>query len=145
MTKGEDGKLTCTIKDNDGKLTEITGCDQVMMATGRAPKTHGLGLEEVGVKIGRSCASSGLKIRSNCSTALRPYSTLVGRWWEVAMCSVCYVILVTALLINLDAATALIINLGGTCGRKAHHIYYPQYGVMTPGYLALKAANKPHP
>jgi len=53
VTKGDDGKLTCTIKDKDGKLTEIIGCDHVMMATGRAPKTDGLGLEEVGVKIGK--------------------------------------------------------------------------------------------
>jgi hypothetical protein len=52
VSQGDDGKLVCTIRDNEGKLKEITGCDHVMMATGRAPKIDGLGLEEVGVKTG---------------------------------------------------------------------------------------------
>ncbi|KAF6238213.1 hypothetical protein COO60DRAFT_1653034, partial [Scenedesmus sp. NREL 46B-D3] len=47
------GLLTCVVADKDGNQTEITDNDQVMMATGRAPKVGNLGLEEVGVQLGK--------------------------------------------------------------------------------------------
>jgi len=47
------GKLTLVIKHGpSGEMREIGGLDQVMMATGRAPRTVGLGLEEAGVELG---------------------------------------------------------------------------------------------
>jgi glutathione reductase (NADPH) len=49
------GKLTLVVKHTpSGEKREISGLDQVMMATGRAPRTGGLGLEEAGVELGKN-------------------------------------------------------------------------------------------
>eukprot|EP00798_Chlamydomonas_sp_ICE-L_P027078 gene27078-2310_t len=53
VTKQADGKLTLVIKDKDGNNTPLTDIDVVVMATGRSPKVQGLGLEDVGVKLGK--------------------------------------------------------------------------------------------
>lgn len=52
VKKQPNGKLTVVIKKADGSTAEIADNDQVLMATGRAPNIEGLGLEEVGVKLG---------------------------------------------------------------------------------------------
>lgn len=52
VRKAGDGTLTVVLKGKDGQTSELTGADQVLMATGRVPKTQGLGLEEAGVKLG---------------------------------------------------------------------------------------------
>ena len=48
-----DGRLTVVFKDAGGATVEVADNDQVLMATGRSPKTDGLGLEAVGVKTGK--------------------------------------------------------------------------------------------
>ncbi|WIA30313.1 hypothetical protein OEZ86_000401 [Tetradesmus obliquus] len=53
VRKQPNGLLTCVVADKDGNQTEITDNDHVMMATGRSPKVGGLGLEEVGVALGK--------------------------------------------------------------------------------------------
>ncbi|KIZ07910.1 glutathione reductase (NADPH) [Monoraphidium neglectum] len=45
IVKQPDGRLTVVLEDGEGNT--------VLMATGRAPKTAGLGLEEAGVKLGK--------------------------------------------------------------------------------------------
>eukprot|EP00189_Rhodosorus_marinus_P003027 CAMPEP_0113961348 /NCGR_PEP_ID=MMETSP0011_2-20120614/5252_1 /TAXON_ID=101924 /ORGANISM="Rhodosorus marinus" /LENGTH=468 /DNA_ID=CAMNT_0000972965 /DNA_START=199 /DNA_END=1605 /DNA_ORIENTATION=+ /assembly_acc=CAM_ASM_000156 len=47
IEKEEDGTLKVTLRD--GGILEV---DQVMYATGRAPKSRGIGLEDVGVELG---------------------------------------------------------------------------------------------
>ena len=47
IEKGGDGKLTVTCEPKDGDSYKIDGLDLVMMATGRAPATKNIGLEEV--------------------------------------------------------------------------------------------------
>ena len=47
IEKGSDGKLTVTAEPKDGEPYTVSGFDIVMMATGRAPTTKGLGLEDV--------------------------------------------------------------------------------------------------
>lgn len=53
VIKQENGKLTCVVADKEGNKVEIKDNDQVMMATGRVPKIQGLGLEQVGVQLGK--------------------------------------------------------------------------------------------
>lgn len=53
VRKQPDGRLTAVLADKEGKTIEVADNDKVMMATGRAPKVQGLGLEEVGVKLGK--------------------------------------------------------------------------------------------
>ncbi|PNW78971.1 hypothetical protein CHLRE_09g396252v5 [Chlamydomonas reinhardtii] len=52
VSKQPNGKLSLVVKGPDGATSTLTDLDQVMMATGRVPKTSGLGLEEAGVKMG---------------------------------------------------------------------------------------------
>ncbi|KAG2453963.1 hypothetical protein HYH02_001010 [Chlamydomonas schloesseri] len=52
VSKQANGKLSLVVKGPDGATSTLTDLDQVMMATGRVPKTSGLGLEEAGVKMG---------------------------------------------------------------------------------------------
>ncbi|KAJ9508896.1 hypothetical protein QJQ45_028222 [Haematococcus lacustris] len=52
VRKQADGRLTVVFSAKDGGSYEIADNDQVLMATGRVPNTHGLGLEEAGVKVG---------------------------------------------------------------------------------------------
>jgi len=52
VKRGADGKLTVVVRDKDGGLSEVSGNDTVLMATGRTPRTGNLGLEQVGVKMG---------------------------------------------------------------------------------------------
>lgn len=47
IEKGGDGKMTVTCEPKDGEPYTISGLDIVMMATGRAPATKNIGLEEV--------------------------------------------------------------------------------------------------
>ena len=47
IEKGGDGKLTVTCEPKDGEAYTIGDLDLVMMATGRAPATKNIGLEEV--------------------------------------------------------------------------------------------------
>ena len=47
IEKGSDGKLTVTCESKEGEPYKLDGLDLVMMATGRAPATKELGLEEV--------------------------------------------------------------------------------------------------
>ena len=47
IEKGSDGKLTVTAEPKDGEPYTVGGFDIVMMATGRAPSTKGIGLEDV--------------------------------------------------------------------------------------------------
>lgn len=54
VRKQDNGLLTILLADKEGNKCEITDNDQVFMATGRAPKVSGLGLENVGVKLGKS-------------------------------------------------------------------------------------------
>jgi hypothetical protein len=59
VLKQPNGKLTCVIKCADGSTQQITDNDAVMMATGRVPKTRGLGLQvRVGV-LGRGGGEGG--------------------------------------------------------------------------------------
>ncbi|KAG2495814.1 hypothetical protein HYH03_006055 [Edaphochlamys debaryana] len=61
-----DGKLSLTVKAVEGgATTTLTDLDQVMMATGRAPKTQGLGLEEAGVTMG---AKGEIVVNDFCRT-----------------------------------------------------------------------------
>eukprot|EP00877_Chromochloris_zofingiensis_P011984 jgi/Chrzof1/7039/Cz02g08150.t1 len=53
VRKQDNGLLTILLADKEGNKCEITDNDQVFMATGRAPKVSGLGLENVGVKLGK--------------------------------------------------------------------------------------------
>ena len=54
VEKRGDGKLAVVLRDAaTGETSEIAGNDAVMMATGRHPKVSGLGLDAVGVKLGR--------------------------------------------------------------------------------------------
>jgi len=50
IVKNDDGTFTLKCESNDGDKFEQT-CDVVMMATGRKPKTEGLGLEQLGVEM----------------------------------------------------------------------------------------------
>lgn len=53
VIKQPNGKLTLIIKHGPtGETRELRDLDQVMMATGRAPRTSGLGLEAAGVELG---------------------------------------------------------------------------------------------
>jgi glutathione reductase (NADPH) len=52
VVKQPDGRLTVSLSSKDGSSVEIKDNDQVLMATGRVPKTQGLGLESAGVKLG---------------------------------------------------------------------------------------------
>ena len=47
IEKGSDGKLTVTAEPKDGEPYTVGGFDIVMMATGRAPSTKNIGLEDV--------------------------------------------------------------------------------------------------
>lgn len=51
IERSSDGKLTVTYKDDAGKESSVSGVDHLIWATGRTPETHGIGLEEVGVKL----------------------------------------------------------------------------------------------
>lgn len=53
IKKQEDGRFTVVLKSANGTLSEVNDNDQVLMATGRAPNTKGLGLEEAGVQTGQ--------------------------------------------------------------------------------------------
>ncbi|GBF98807.1 glutathione chloroplastic [Raphidocelis subcapitata] len=53
VTRQPDGRFAVTLVGEDGSRTVIKDNDQVLMATGRAPKTSGLGLESAGVKLGK--------------------------------------------------------------------------------------------
>nr|QBY35585.1 glutathione reductase 1 [Dunaliella salina] len=52
VKKQPDGKLTVVMTAKDGSKVEIADNDHVLMATGRAPNTENLGLEEAGVQLG---------------------------------------------------------------------------------------------
>lgn len=52
IEKADDGALTVHLKDGKSPIA----CDAVLFATGRRPKTDGLGLEEVGVALNESGA-----------------------------------------------------------------------------------------
>lgn len=52
VSKQANGKLSLVVEAKDGQRTTLTDLDQVMMATGRVPKTSGLGLSEAGVSLG---------------------------------------------------------------------------------------------
>ena len=47
VVKDSDGKLTMTAKNNDDKEVTVDGIDYILMATGRKPASHGLGLDKV--------------------------------------------------------------------------------------------------
>ena len=47
IVKGPDGKLTLHAESKQGEKLALEGLDHVLMATGRAPNTRNLGLEEV--------------------------------------------------------------------------------------------------
>ncbi|KAK9822833.1 hypothetical protein WJX81_008309 [Elliptochloris bilobata] len=51
IVKGPDGKLTVHADVKDGEPVVLEGLDHVLMATGRKPNTHNLGLEEAGVEL----------------------------------------------------------------------------------------------
>merc|ERR1712187_1058813 len=54
VKKQENGKLTVLMKSVEtGEITEITDCDDVLMATGRDPNVWELGLEAAGVETDR--------------------------------------------------------------------------------------------
>lgn len=48
VTKQSNGKLTVVGKNKDDEEKTVEDVDFVLMATGRKPRTQGLGLEEVG-------------------------------------------------------------------------------------------------
>ena len=48
VTKGEDGKLTVVSETKQGEKLTLDNVDYILMATGRKPKTAGIGLEKVG-------------------------------------------------------------------------------------------------
>ena len=48
VTKQSNGKLTVVGKNKDDEEKTLEDVDFVLMATGRKPRTQGLGLEEVG-------------------------------------------------------------------------------------------------
>ena len=50
IVKGPDGKLTLHAESKQGEKLALEGLDHVLMATGRAPNTRNLGLEEVSGK-----------------------------------------------------------------------------------------------
>ena len=50
IVKGSDGKLTLHAESKQGEKLALEGLDHVLMATGRAPNTRNLGLEEVSAK-----------------------------------------------------------------------------------------------
>lgn len=47
--KQDNGKLTVRCEPKEGEPYHIHDVDQVLLATGRKPRTQGLGLEEVGL------------------------------------------------------------------------------------------------
>ncbi|GLI70632.1 hypothetical protein VaNZ11_015567 [Volvox africanus] len=47
-----DGRLSLVVAHKDGSSEVLADLDQVLMATGRVPNTHGLGLAEAGVALG---------------------------------------------------------------------------------------------
>ena len=51
IVKGGDGKLTLHAESKQGEKLALEGLDHVLMATGRAPNTRNLGLEEVSAKL----------------------------------------------------------------------------------------------
>lgn len=51
VEKDANGKLTVTYRDNEGNETTVTDVDHLIWAVGRTPLTHGIGLEEAGVKL----------------------------------------------------------------------------------------------
>eukprot|EP00891_Asterochloris_glomerata_P007600 jgi/Astpho2/7600/Aster-02504 len=51
VTKQSNGKLTVVGKNKDDEEKTVEDVDFVLMATGRKPRTQGLGLEELGVKL----------------------------------------------------------------------------------------------
>lgn len=50
VAKNADGSLTLTLVDSSGQESSLV-VEQVMLATGRAPNTRGLGLDKVGVEL----------------------------------------------------------------------------------------------
>ncbi|KAF7556089.1 hypothetical protein G7046_g6391 [Stylonectria norvegica] len=51
VEKDANGKLTITYKDEDGNESVVSDVDHLIWAIGRTPETHGIGLEEAGVKL----------------------------------------------------------------------------------------------
>lgn len=51
LEKDGNGKITLSFKSNDGEEGTLAGVDTVLFATGRAPNTKGIGLEELGVEL----------------------------------------------------------------------------------------------
>ncbi|SPJ76401.1 probable glutathione reductase (NADPH) [Fusarium torulosum] len=52
VEKDSNGKLTVTYKDDQGNESVVSDVDNLIWAIGRTPETHGIGLEEAGVKLG---------------------------------------------------------------------------------------------
>ena len=51
IEKDSAGKLTLSSKTKDGEENSLAEVDQVLFATGRKPKTKGIGLEKAGVEL----------------------------------------------------------------------------------------------
>lgn len=51
IVKDGDGSFTVKLKDSNGEVSEISGAEVVMMATGRSPNTKNVGLEAAGVNL----------------------------------------------------------------------------------------------
>lgn len=54
VEKDSNGKLTITYKDDQGNESVVSDVDNLIWAIGRTPETHGIGLEEAGVKLGKT-------------------------------------------------------------------------------------------
>ncbi|KAF5027681.1 hypothetical protein F66182_165 [Fusarium sp. NRRL 66182] len=54
VEKDANGKLTVTYKDDQGNESVVSDVDNLIWAIGRTPETQGIGLEEAGVKLGKT-------------------------------------------------------------------------------------------
>jgi glutathione reductase (NADPH) len=54
VEKDSNGKLTVTYKDDQGNESVVSDVDNLIWAIGRTPETKGIGLEEAGVKLGKT-------------------------------------------------------------------------------------------
>ncbi|KAJ9520911.1 hypothetical protein QJQ45_014104 [Haematococcus lacustris] len=68
--------LTLVLKHlESGEVTEVPDLDMVLLATGRAPRTKGLGLEELGVQLNKK---GGVEVDKFCTSVSAPWLHAIG-------------------------------------------------------------------